>query len=418
MAAVALGLLVTLPAAAGDLPAGEQKAEARPLDRNPRQDRRTRLLQALAAYSGAARSQAPVFGLARTLAHLSAREAEERFWFDRRRTAAAGAAQVVGASDPFLAAAMRLHGGQMLVWDEPVPTLAPPLPAAWLDAVRDEKPFLKVGERAPDELWLPQYRDGHQEYLAYCQAVILSAQLPADAFAKSAAENPGLSFSALYNEPARHRGKVVHLEGRLKRVESRDAPLRAERQGVKGTYEGWIFLDRPGPPVVVIFTDLPPNFKLGDYAQAPRVTFDGYFFKKYRYRSGEKDSKGNFKDMVTLLLIGPTLVQPARTPRTAPVASPLRGPVLYGVIGFVGFTIALLVIVSLWYRRNDRQIRARLQALQGERFLTEGRAEMGQAGGAAGDGVHTGPEPRAGPEAEARAKNGHPPDPPGELHGP
>jgi hypothetical protein len=89
-----------------------------------------------------------------------------------------------------------------------------------------------------------------------------------------------------------------------------------------------------------------------------------------------------------------------------PAVSPLSGPLLYGVIGFIGFTIVLLLVVNLWYRRSDRQIRARLQALQGERFLTEGLAEMGQ------DGVHT------GPEAEARARNGHPPGEPGPTPGP
>jgi hypothetical protein len=374
-AAVALGLPLALTAAGP--PGGKQKAEARPLDRGPKQDR-----------------------------------VADRFWFDDSRIRLAGAAQLIGASDPFLTAAMRLHGQEMGVWGKTVSSEAPPLDATWLDAVRDEQPFLKVGERAPDELWLPQYRDGYQEYLVYCQAVILSAQVPADAFAKSAAENPGLSFSALYNEPARHRGKVVHVEGRLKRVEARDTPLPAERHGVKGTYEGWIFLDRPGPPVVVIFPELPPELKVGDYARPPRVTFDGYFFKKYRYRSGEKDRAGNYKVMNTLLFIGPTLAVQSRQARTAPAVSPLAGPVLYGVIGFVGFTIVLLLVIGLWYRRSDRPIRARLQALQGERFLTEGLAEMGQDGEAAGNGVHT------GPEAEARARNGHPPGAPGEMHGP
>ena len=409
LAAVALGLLAALSAAAGP-PGGKQKAEARPLDRGPRQDLRTGLLRAAAAYSAVARPQAPVLGMAQALAHVIAREAEERFWFDDRHTAVAAAAQLASARDPLLAAAMRLHGEHMGVWGRRVPTEAPPLNAAWLDAVRDEKPFMDLRERAPDELWLPQYRDGYQEYLAYCQAVILSSQVPTDAFAKSAADNPDLGFSALYNEPARQRGKVVHLEGRLKRVSRFDAPLPAQRQGVKWLYEGWIFLDRPGPPVVVIFTELPPAFKLGDYAQPPRVTFDGYFFKKYRYRSGEKDRAGNFKAMNTLLFIGPTLAVPSRPAR--PAASPLPRPVLYGVIVFIGFTIALLVVVSLWYRRSDRQIRARLQALQGERFLTEGLAEMGQGGEATGDGVHT------GPEAEARARNGHPPGEPGPTPGP
>ena len=408
LAAVALGLLGAQPGAEG-LPGNKSKTDTRPLDQGGKGDARTQLVQAAIAYSAATHTSAPVLALAQALARIAAQEAEERFWFDKRRTAVAAGAQVVGARSPVLALTLRLHGVQMLVWDEAVPDHAPPLNAAWLDEVRDEKPFLDLRERTPDELRLPRYRGAYQEYLAYCQAVVLSAQLPAAVFARSATDNPDLNFPALYNEPARHRGKVVHLEGRLKRLSRYDAPLPAQRQGVKWVYEGWIFRDTPGPPVVVIFTDVPPELKLGDAVRPPRVAFDGYFFKKFRYRSGKEDHAGRWQMLTTLLFVGPTVkVQTGPPPRSgAPMASPLSGPVVYGVIGFVGFAVILLVGLNLWYRRSDRTIRSRLVALQGERFLTDGLAEFERNSETPADG------PAAASEPDGQVKNGQ--RPPGEA---
>ena len=402
LAAVALGLLVGQLAAAG-LPGAREKVGTRPLDRAETGVVSTPLVEAAVVYAAVTQPRAPVLGLAQALAGVYARATAERFWFDDRRGGAAGAAQVAGARTPLLAMPLYLGGVQKRVWFEPVPSQAPPLNAAWLDQVRDEKQFLDLRKIMPDELGLPRYRGPYQEYLAYCQAVVLAAQTPADAFARSAADNPELNFSTLYNEPDRQRGKVVHLEGKLKRLSRYDAPQLALRQGVKWVYEGWIFRDTPGPPVVVIFTDLPPGLKLGDFAQPPRVTFDGYFFKKFKYRSGNKDRAGNWRPMTSLQFIGPTLkVQTGPVRRTGPPASsPLQGPVIYGVIGFVGFMVALLVAVSLWYRRSDRDIRARLLALEGERFAAE-ELEAGHDG-APLDGQS------GAPEGQGQRHNGHPP---------
>jgi hypothetical protein len=386
-------------AAAAGLPGAREKAGTLPQDRGQTGDVREQLMKAAAVYSAVTQPQAPVLGLAQALAQAYTRETAERFWFNDRRTGAAGAAQVVGTPAPFLTLPLYLGGIQKRVWFEPVPAQAPPLNAGWLDEVRDRKQFLDLRKIPPDELWLPRHRGPYQEYLAYCQAVVLAAQTPADAFARSAADNTELNFPTLYNEPDLHRGKVVHGEGRLKRLSRYDAPQLAQRQGVKWVYEGWIFRDRSGPPVVVIFTDLPPALKLGDFADPPRVAFDGYFFKVFRYRSGNKDRAGNYQPMDSLLFIGPTLKVPSGPPARSKAPSPLRGPVIYGVIGFVGFTIALLVAVNLWYRRSDRAIRARLLDLQGSRFSDEGLA--GDHGGTA-DG------PPAAPEDEGQRKNGHP----------
>lgn len=375
-------LLVSGPAHGADLPNGKPQVQARPSDPDASAaEIRAHLLRAALAQFGTRHPAERAVVLAHVAAwgRTGGDELLADFWLDRRRTAAAAAAQLIGVADPIAVAALRVHGKRMLFWPEPAVESAPDLNPSWLASVRDEKPFLDLRARAPDELQSPRLRPGYDEYLAYCQAVVAAAHAPRDAFAKSAAENGSLNFGHLYREPDRHRGKVVHLEGRLRRVTREDAPKEAQRRGVRAIYEGWIFLDRPGlPPVCVIFPDLPPNIKEGDKVDR-RVAFDGYFFKKYRYPSGKKDERGRNVPVTTLLFIGPTVIPEQSPPPQSAARSVLPRPVLYAVIGFVALTVALLVGVNLWYRRTDRQVRSRLEALQSERLAERapGTAEEG-----------------------------------------
>ena len=75
---------------------------------------------------------------------------------------------------------------------------------------------------------------------------------------------------------------------------------------MKTLYEGWIFDDLYiANPFCVLFTELPPGLHVGEKLEY-RVGFDGYFFKRYRY----KDGQGTVRDCP--LFIGRTLaVQPA-----------------------------------------------------------------------------------------------------------
>jgi hypothetical protein len=346
---------------------------------------------------------------------------EFEFWFDLRRTKLAAAAQVVGVGDPFTVIAMRLR---MRGWDEPVPTEAPPLDPAWLRSVRDEKPFLDMRARAPEDLKSPALREGYEEYLAYCQAILLASQIPADAFAKSAAENPTLTFGHLYREPRRHRGQVIHMQGRLKRITQHDPPPLAERQGVKAVYEAYIFPEhrKGAPPVIVIFTDLPPTLEVReDYEEPPLVAFDAYFFKKHRWVSGKVDPKGRREVISSLMFIGPTLaVQEAPARPGGRSVMPIPAPVLYGAIGFVGLALLMLIGVNLWYRQGDRKVRARLRELQAQRFRDEALGGEPPGGPAQGDGQAPGAGAPQGlgmepppPQGEGGKTNGLPPDAPG-----
>jgi hypothetical protein len=165
-----------------------------------------------------------------------------------------------------------------------------------------------------------------------------------------------VTFAHLFEEPHKYRGEVIHVEGRLRRVRSFDAPkFIEEAHGIKVLYEGWLFEpDVYGAnPRCVVFTDLPPGIVVGEDIDH-RVAFDGYFFKRYRYKAGD-----GWRD-------APLFIAPTLTLSFLSSASPIsNGPFSAGTLatGFVGLivgTAALALVLGWWYCRGDRQVRARL----------------------------------------------------------
>ncbi len=393
-------LFLAAPSAAAAPPAGK-KVNARPLDPTRIDVRQRLLLQAALAQFGTQPfgTRIALLGMAQAVAKRPAPEPAGTFWFDRPRAAAAASAQVTGVGDPFAALVMVTQGRRLVVWDEPEPNRAPALNADWLASVRDGKPFMDLRGKAADELLQPRNRGGYEEYRVYSQAVVLAHQTAVDLFAKNAAENSHLNFDQLFVQPKKYRGEIVHMEGLLKRLSREDAPVLAQRQGVPHVYVGWIYLHRPNtrtPPVCVHFTDLPANLKEGEDLNR-KVSFDGYFFKKWGYEVVERDAKGQARKINTLMFVAPTLKgQPAARSDAQP-SSPLPGPVLFGIIGFVAITVGLMLGINLWYRRTDRQVRARLHRLEDQRFAEEEGAFSEPE--PPGDGKRNGTSPPASGEA-------------------
>jgi hypothetical protein len=286
------------------------------------------------------------------------------FWLSPRRTAVASAAQLLGAADPWTAAALRVQAFDDDLWYEPpltdeVPALSP----RRLAAVRDDRAFDGEPWKAPEEL-PPEIRD---EADLYWQAVGFAARLPAASFARAAQANRYLTFGHLYTEPAKYRGRVVSFTGRLTRLKKLDPPEQARVRGVATLYEGWIFLDQPGAhPLCVILPHAPSGVSLGDDLNV-RVSVDGYFFKRYRYISGRTDDEGNKIALSTVLLIAPTL-----TPKPA-TASALSadGSLFSWIIGFACLVAAFMVGLIWWFRRNDRLVQQRLQAVRAQRVVEQ-----------------------------------------------
>jgi hypothetical protein len=284
-------------------------------------------------------------------------DAEALFWPDARRRAAAIAAQLTFAPDPFTRVAVGLRGRDLVVWFEAPPDVAPNLRSDWLGMVKDDQDFKNLSRLLPEEL----AKEG--EYCAYCQALVFAFEMPREAFRKSADENAHLRWDQLQQQPKLHRGKVVRFEGTLRQLRQEVAPLRAADAGVKTVYTGLVLLDAPGSvPVLVIMPDLPEGLQVSEKLQQ-RVIIEGYFFKRHPYKQADG------KPGLALMVIGPPVQL-----RSAPIAQQrsetfLAAPIVMVLVGFVAATCVVVLLLGWWFRRSDKRVRKRLEEVQAKRFL-------------------------------------------------
>jgi hypothetical protein len=217
------------------------------------------------------------------------------------------------------------------------------------------------------------------EYKAYCRTLRTARTVSDQAFSNSV--NLGITYPHLFEQPEKYRGEVVRYRGRLKRVRTLDAPdlIRSE---VPLIHECWIFdLKRYGAnPYCAVVTELPAGVRAAEELDVP-VTVDGYFFKRWRYKAGD-----TWRDAP--LLIGRTLRldSGARLAAEKPGEWTFTTEFLVGAFALFGATVGVIIALSWWYRRGDREIRERLAARQRARFELEGDAvEMPSENGFAVD---------------------------------
>jgi len=154
-------------------------------------------------------------------------------------------------------------------------------------AVGAEPPALDLNGRVTDHAPFRAREDNEDEFKAYCQALVAAHQTAASEFARHALHD--VTYAHLFEEPDKYRAQVIHLEGRLTRVRRFDAPeFVRQAYDLPYLYEGWLF----DPEVYginstcIVFTELPSGFEVVENNNRP-VSFDGYFFKRYRYRGAD-----------------------------------------------------------------------------------------------------------------------------------
>jgi hypothetical protein len=172
-----------------------------------------------------------------------------------------------------------------------------------------------------------------------------------------------LTYAQVFAEPARYRGVVMHVRGRLARLSRLDPPLAAKAQGVSDQFEAWVFYDLQGlNPFCCIFTELPASLRrfVGQERLADReveVAFDGYFYKKFRYKAA--DSKPSTARDAPVF-VGRALV--LLTPPAPPAEPDDWGTHMMLVfVGVVAFVVAAGVALTWWFRRSDERVRRRLR---------------------------------------------------------
>jgi hypothetical protein len=285
--------------------------------------------------------------------------------------------------------------------------IVPALRSELLNRVIDSEPLPIIQPRDLDSTKLPrdqQVRIDRQlaEFEVFQDALVNAHQTDPSAFAAVARKD--LLFYQLMTKPRTNRGMVVHVQGLLGRLRKLDAPLQAslvdfrelqrKRQRAAGDvvagflfsqaefpgapedhlneyYEGWVFDPNYGPnPACIVFTTMPQGLSLGE-SLTPKVpvSFDGYFFKRYRYLSA--DTKPGEKGRETVLLVGNSPVVLAAPPVTVAESpfSAWASPVLTVFLALVVAAVGLLAFLHFWFRRADSRVRERLAESTAAEFV-------------------------------------------------
>jgi hypothetical protein len=234
-------------------------------------------------------------------------------------------------------------GHELDCWRLVDPNVVRPFPAALKDWIHDELTL------SADPL----------EADAYTEILVMAHYTSPAAFRKAARHD--LAYVHLFQEPGKYRGEIVHVEGRLKRVLRFDPPEAARLAGVANLYEGWIFDEiRGANPLCVVFTQLPPGVELNQSIEQ-HVAFDGYFFKKLRYRAASPTNPRQRYDAP--LLIGNTLTLQAAPVETAAAPGDWGSSLMAVFVAIVGGAVVLVVVLGWWFRRDARRVQAQVRAL-------------------------------------------------------
>lgn len=210
---------------------------------------------------------------------------------------------------------------------------------------------------------------GVPEYEAYWRFLVQAHYTSAEAFAKAARRD--VTYFHLFNEPERYRGEVVHITGRLIRLLRWDAPMEASAAGLGSFYEGWIMTDAFGEnPVCVAFTDLPSGLTVDNRRKYNEpVSFDGYFYKRYRYKAGDSKKVNEFRDAP--LLIGHTLIGRfgSGSNNASEEAEGWQHDLIWVFLEVVVGAVVGLIALTVWFRYHDRRVRQRIHASRNTEFV-------------------------------------------------
>ncbi len=260
-----------------------------------------------------------------------------KFWSKKERRVAARHAQLLGLRDPLFIVAAKAGS-----------SYAPNLTREWLLTgvqVRDDMPFPHRGNRDKFN------KAEKNEIKALVEALTNAAFTPEENFARSAKGNEHLNWGVIFAAPSSYRGKVIPMKGSLRRLRKLPAPYQLVHRGIPFVYEGWVFTATYGSnPLCVLFIRLPEGVAIGEKIEH-EVTFNGYFFKRYKYYS----SKGWKR---TLHFVAPTFEtkpKPEDTGLSDLITKVFAFLAFFGVITAVG-----LGIVRVWYLMHDAKVRNRI----------------------------------------------------------
>jgi hypothetical protein len=269
-------------------------------------------------------------------------------FLDDRFRGAIAVAQIVGLKDGSAAVAALQRCSQQGLWAGR-PAKDPVIDKELLRGIEHFKPML-----GPDK--------NRYEYAAYCNMVHHVLDVPSEAVAKIVRND--IFRNNLANSPSRYAGEAMHITGQLTRLTKIEPPFRLQKEGVKTLYEGWIYPDPKEEPSLnycVVFTDIPPDVKLGDKKLDYFVACDAYFFKIYAYPG--RDSSGKESWLYTPMFMAKTftLSKPVAKVEKEPDHPFLTHSLIPVVLAVMGGLVVLAFVLTYHFRRGDQKVQARLR---------------------------------------------------------
>lgn len=248
-------------------------------------------------------------------------------------------------------------------WDGKLPDVAAKLDLSAFTII-DKEPVLSYD----------QDRSMSAEAIAFSNVLVTAHKLPKDALKKGARTD--VTYAHLMNQSEKYRGEVVHLEGTLARVRRYDPSRFSKPEGIEAEYEGWIYDPKSygANPMCIYFSELPEGVEVKERLNVP-IKFDGYFFKRYRYKTGATNKNGDvWRDAP--LLIGKTIEASAFD--TTPVQQGIttNKDMITAFLGLLMLTMTLALGIAFFYRRGDRAIRSRIAGASALSF-TEAQPDEG-----------------------------------------
>ena len=211
----------------------------------------------------------------------------------------------------------------------------------FLAGVEDEAPVRNANENYPEER--------AYNYLLIHARKFSVAELRSQS-------RTDLAFVHLFEEPAKYRGQLVTLKGRLRRLLRFDPPALPAKEGVPNLYEGWLYAGGSATnPFCILASELGPGLKTGEKIDC-EVTYTGYFFKRYRYKAGD-----GWRDAPLLIGRSIELSKQASSEPAPPLLGTVYMPAIFAILGA---TLLLALGLAWRLRAGDREVRARLQQIR------------------------------------------------------
>ena len=222
------------------------------------------------------------------------------------------------------------------------------LPLVRFGSIEDDRP-LRTQEENPDE---------HE---AYNYTLAFARHFGPDVLARhSRKEVPTADLTRPIHRD--HLRELVRVEGQLKRLRAMTPTrqLRGLDPEVKSLYEAWVFpADFDGRPVCLVCTELPEGIAPGE-DQTAWVRFDGWFFKKMWFESGERNSKGGNEWKPAALLLGRTFER-RPPPDDDSGGLTFANTLVPGVIALAVLILSLAIGLTWWFHRADRRVRTQVE---------------------------------------------------------